>query len=129
MKARAVIAASILMLPGATGWAAESISVRLPLPEARAPHKSLAWGRDPFIAPEKGTASKAGGALTLTAVFYGAKSPSAIINDRIVYRGSQVFGQKVIDIGLTHVILQGENGRFRLDLADLPELRNADKKD
>lgn len=67
--------------------------------------------------------------MKLAAIFHNGKNPSAIINDRIVYRGSVVNGQKVVDIGFTHVILQGDRGSIRLELADIPELHNGSKQD
>lgn len=79
----------------------------------------LKWGKDPFV-PEVSKTGSASPDTKLTAVFYNTANPSAIINDRIVYKGSLVAGQKVIDIGRTHVILLGETGSIRLELADNP---------
>src|SRR5574337_248549 len=95
----------------------ESLSYVGKLPPAKS--LPLAWGRDPFV-----PLLKAAGAvpdLRLTAIFYNPRNPSAIINGRIVYAGSVVKGQKVIDIGRTHVILQGENGQVKVQIADIPE--------
>ncbi|MBI5561500.1 MAG: hypothetical protein HY894_01410 [Deltaproteobacteria bacterium] len=81
----------------------------------------IAWGRDPFAQPGKRAIMEAGApALSLTAIFYNPERPSAIINERIVYKGMVIKGQKVIDIGKTHVILQGEGGAARLDIAGNP---------
>lgn len=103
----------------------ESLSYLGKVPSSRpAP---LAWGKDPFVplvAPEaavKAGKPVAGQVLRLTAVFFGSLRPSAIINDRIVYVGGTVEGQKVVDIGRTHVILHGVSGRVRLDMAGTPE--------
>lgn len=109
----------ILFIPNTSKGESLSYAGKLP------PTKSLplAWGRDPFVPVLK--ASGAPPDLRLAAVFYNPRSPSAIINDRIVYIGSVVKGQKVIDIGRTHVILQGENGQVKIQIADIPELPNA----
>lgn len=103
--------------------AGESLSYAGKLP----PTKSLplTWGKDPFV-PALKTAS-APPDMKLTAIFHNSKNPSAIINDRIVYIGSLVKGQKVIDIDRTHVILQGENGTIKIDIAEIPELHNVDR--
>ncbi|MEK7680085.1 MAG: hypothetical protein AAB356_07820 [Deltaproteobacteria bacterium] len=85
-----------------------------------------AWGRDPFI-PLAGKAGVEPG-LKLTAIFYNTEKPSAIVNGSIVYAGSAVAGQKVIDIGRTHVILQGEKGPVRLDISGLVEIKDVLRK-
>lgn len=116
-----------LILPLAASAGTDTLSYRLQMPPDRGALQSLSWGKDPFVPAVQG-----GGNLTehkLTAIFYNAQNPSAIINDRIVYRGSVVRGQKVIDIGVTHVILQGDRGRSRLELSEIPELQDANKKD
>ena len=115
-----------LTLPLTAGAGTDALSYRLQLPPDRG-SRALSWGKDPFVPAVQG-----GGNLTehkLTAIFYNAQNPSAIINDRIVYRGSVVRGQKVIDIGVTHVILHGDRGRLRLELSETPELQDANKKD
>lgn len=86
-----------------------------------------AWGRDPFVplaVHETAVSDKkpgVGPGLRLTAVFFSDVRPSAIINDRILYVGGMVEGQKIVDIGRTHVILHGVSGRVRLDIAGGPE--------
>lgn len=101
--------------------AAESLSTTLELPKTRpAP---LKWGRDPFVPLVKGSASAD---LALSAIIYSKDNPSAIINGLILYRGSTVKGQKIIDIGPTHVILHGEGGRTRLEITSVQERGNAD---
>ncbi|MBI5643919.1 MAG: hypothetical protein HY954_10655 [Deltaproteobacteria bacterium] len=88
----------------------------------------LSWGKDPFTpAVRQATGTAQAPEIKLKAIFYNDRRPSAIINDNIVYSGSVIMGQKVIDIGRTHVILQGENGSIRLDLAEIPELHNGTK--
>ncbi|MBI5469384.1 MAG: hypothetical protein HY891_09665 [Deltaproteobacteria bacterium] len=99
----------------------ESLSYAGKLPPTRS--LPLAWGKDPFVPALKVTGAPPD--LRLTAIFYNPRNPSAIINDRIVYIGGVVKGQKVIDIGRTHVILQGENGQVKIQMADVPELHNA----
>ncbi len=114
-------AAIFLAFTAGPGWAEEgSLSYTLQLPPAKTP--VIAWGRDPFVpliadmeAPD----------MLLTAIFYHTESPSAIINADIVYVGSIINGQKVIDIGKTHVILQGVAGRTRLEIVGLPEYIDA----
>jgi len=122
--AAAFLAAS---LPLTTLAGADSLSYRLSMPPVKG-EPSLNWGKDPFIPAVKGEGADQSG-LKLTAVFYGERNPSAIINDRIVYKGSLIAGQKVIDIGFTHVILQGDRGRVRLELSEIPELQDAKKKE
>ena len=115
-----------LTLPLTAGAGTDALSYRLQLPPDRG-SRALSWGKDPFVPAVQGAALAVD--LKLTAVFYNAQNPSAIVNDRIVYRGSFVRGQKVIDIGVTHVILQGDRGRLRLELSEIPELQDANKKD
>lgn len=122
-----IIAAAIAVVFGAVAAQAgqESLSYLGKVTSSRS--APLAWGKDPFVplvAPEaavKAGKPVAGQALRLTAVFFGSLRPSAIINDRIVYVGGTVDGQKVVDIGRTHVILHGVSGRVRLDMAGTPE--------
>lgn len=107
-----------------TLWAGEeSLSYTVALPPVKG--AVAAWGRDPFRLP---TATQtAGPALKLKAIFFNNENPSAIIDNLIVYRGGEIKGHKVIDIGHTHVILQGEYGRVRLDLSGTTEPRDAVK--
>ena len=85
------------------------------------------WGKDPFVplvvqqAEVKDKKQGTGQVLRLTAVFFSDVRPSAIVNDKIVYVGGIVDGQKIVDIGRTHVILHGVSGRVRLDIAGGPE--------
>lgn len=104
------------------GLASLSLRIELP-PQAKG---IQAWGRDPFI-PLAGKAGVEPG-LKLTAVFYNTEKPSAIVNGSIVHVGGSVAGQKVIDIGRTHVILQGEKGPVRLDISGLVEIKDALRK-
>lgn len=83
------------------------------------------WGRDPFVPLVKKVAAPD---TVLKAVIYNPENPSAIINGHIVYVGSEIGGQKVIDIGRTHVILQGEYGRVRLEISETPERADALKE-
>jgi len=101
----------------------ESLSYTGEVPPVK--RTALSWGRDPFILPSARQTS--GSALKLMAIFYNSDNPSAIIDNLIVYRGSEIKGQKVIDIELTHVILQAEYGKIRLDLSGITEPRNAVK--
>ncbi|CAG1066280.1 hypothetical protein BAC1_01888 [uncultured bacterium] len=118
---------AFLALPMAADAGVDPLSYRLRMPPYRG-ERALDWKKDPFVPAVQETGGKGEG-LRLTAVFYNAKNPSAIVNDRIVYRGSLVRGQKVIDIGVTHVILHGDRGRLRLELSEIPELQDANKKD
>lgn len=115
-----------LTLPLTASAGLDALSYRLQLPPERG-SRALSWGKDPFVPAIQAAGTAAD--LKLTAVFYNAQNPSAIVNDRIVYRGSFVSGQKVIDIGSTHVILHGDRGRLRLELSETPELQDANKKD
>lgn len=106
----------------AVGGQEASLSHKAALPLTK--DTRIKWGRDPFMQAGKTSAPLD---MRLTAIFYNAESPSAIINGRIVYRGSEVSGQKVIDIGSTHVILQTSAGRIRLDMTGAPEFHDAAK--
>lgn len=116
------LAALSTAAPGICAPAEESLSHIGKLPPTKA--EPLVWGKDPFVPAIKHVAAPD---MRLKAIFYNPEKPSAIISDRIVYRGSTVDGQKVIEIGRTHVILQGESGILRLELAEIPELPNAGK--
>jgi hypothetical protein len=88
------------------------------LPQTNRP--ALSWGRDIFVPLVKDAVGVP--QMRLKAVFFSGKRPSAIINDKIVYKGSLLEGQKVIAIGKSHVILQGKSGTIRLELDTIPEL-------
>lgn len=122
------LAFAALTLPLTAAAALDALSYRLQMPPDRG-SRALSWGKDPFVPAVQGAPAGTAVDLKLTAIFYSAQNPSAIVNDRIVYRGSFVKGQKVIDIGSTHVILQGDRGRLRLELSEIPELQDANKKD
>jgi len=124
---RACVAALLLALFIPQGAGAKALSYRLEMPPSRDEVKT-GWTRDPFEQPVSGEGGLEG-ALKLSAVFFDLKNPSAIINGMIVYRGSLVSGQKVVDIGVTHVILQGDRGRTRLELSEIPGFQDADKND
>ncbi len=126
-----VIAACILTLclPDTSLGEEESISIRAEVPPTERPR--LPWGKkDPFV-PLVPTGAQPGveaaAELKLTAIFFNKDKPSAIINDRIVYVGSLIRGQKIVDIGKTHVILQNKDGggapsgNIRLEFTGPPE--------
>lgn len=104
--------------------AAESLSATVELPRVK--RASPPWGKDPFVPLVAVTTTAP--ALKLTAIFYNAAKPSAIINGAIVYAGDIIGGQKVIAIEKTRVILQGEAGRVKLDIADTAPEPKDDKK-
>lgn len=118
-------AALALGAPLAKGAAARapggSLSHTLEVPEPESPR--LRWGRDIFAPLVKDVSDAPD--VRLKAIFYNAERPSAIVNDKIVYKGSDLDGQKVIDIGKTHVILLGESGTIRLEIAGVPEFPDA----
>jgi len=96
--------------------AEESISIRGEVPPTEKPR--LIWGKDPFVplvSTGAETGAEAAAVLKLTAIFFNKDNPSAIINDRIVYVGSLIRGQKIIEIGKTHVILQNKESSIRLE--------------
>lgn len=126
---RLIFAAAVALLIPVLAHASpgKSLSYRLSVPDSGQGH-AIGWGKDPFVPALAGEGRQAVD-LKLSAVFYSSANPSAIVNDRIVYRGSLVAGQKVVDIGVTHVILQGDRGRLRLELSEIPELHDAAKKD
>ena len=80
--------------------------------------KDLPWGRDPFIPPPSGI-TDAGKELELTAILYGTREPSAIINKKIVKVNDIIGNQKIVDIRKDYVILQHNGRSFRLELVDL----------
>lgn len=120
-----LILLAVLIAPACVTFASEleSLSYRMELPKDEKP--VVEWGRDPFVPLVGGFA---GPDLRLSAIFYNATNPSAIINDTIVYEGGTIEGQKVIDIAKTHVILQGTTGRTTIEITAVPELRDASKK-
>lgn len=91
-----------------------SLSFTDELPPTKKP--DIPWGRDPFVPAIRGVRAPG---MRLVAIFYNKERPSAIIDNRIVYIGSVIDGQKVIDIREGHVILQGKEGRIRLEIADI----------
>ena len=72
-------------------------------------------GRAPFV-PLKGDGFGRPANLKLTAIIYNDKKPSAIVNNKIVYIGDSVDGQKVIDITKQYVILRGISGAYKLEI-------------
>lgn len=77
----------------------------------------LSWGRDPFV-PLTGYGLAITSELKLTAILYNKKNPSAIINNKIIYVGDSVDGQKVIDITKQYVILRGISGVYKLKIGN-----------
>lgn len=125
-----MLAAASLSLcrPDASIGAEESISIRAEVPPTEKPR--LDWGKDPFVPLiPTGAETEAGATaeMKLTAIFFNKDKPSAIINDRILYVGSLIRGQKIVDIGKTHVILQNKEGSIRLEFAGSPEAAGARK--
>ncbi len=101
----------------------ESLIFTADLPEAHV--AAVKWGRDPFISLVKGIDSPD---MKLSAIFFNTLNPSAIINGNVVYKKSEVDGQKVIDIGKSRVILQGISGTTVLEIAGLPVFPKAEKQ-
>ncbi|MBI5344074.1 MAG: hypothetical protein HZB83_01860 [Deltaproteobacteria bacterium] len=124
-SAGCILTAFLYLSPQANGAEPESLSASVPLPPA--PQAKLAWGRDPFTPVISGIDEAN---LRLMAIFFNDIRPSAIINGKIVYVGGAVNGHKIIDIGKGHVILHGEAGTIRLEVAGIvrPEGANDAKK-
>ena len=76
---------------------------------------AVPWGRDPFVALT-GDGFGRPANLKLTAIIYNNKKPSAIVNNKIIYIGDSVDGQKVIDITKQYVILRGISGAYKLEI-------------
>ena len=76
---------------------------------------AVPWGRDPFVALT-GDGFGRPANLKLTAIIYNNKKPSAIVNNKIIYVGDSVDGQKVIDITKQYVILRGISGAYKLEI-------------
>jgi hypothetical protein len=81
------------------------------------------WGRNPFYFPRGGTdavqkepADLDGSGLRLSAILYHEEGSIAIINHRIVRRGDQIGGRRVVSILQDRVILQDLSGVFELKL-------------
>jgi len=72
------------------------------------------WGRDPFV-PIVGERFVS---MKLTAIIYNDKKPAAIVNNKIIYVGDSVDGQKVVDITKQYVILRGVNGSYKLEVGN-----------
>ncbi len=89
----------------------ESLSRTRAVPESD--KVEFRWGRDPFV-PIVDTGGPPG--LQLKAVFFNKQRPSAIIGEKILYRGDSIDDLKVIDIGKDYVILRGEGADLRLTL-------------
>lgn len=70
------------------------------------------WGRDPFV-PIVGERFMS---MKLTAIIYNDKKPAAIVNNKIIYVGDSVDGQKVVDITKQYVILRGIDGSYKLEI-------------
>ncbi|MBI5047648.1 MAG: hypothetical protein HZB54_01670 [Deltaproteobacteria bacterium] len=85
------------------------------LPAKKPVHAS--WGRDPFV-PLPGNGFMVPANLRLTAIIYNDKKPSAIVNNKIIYIGDSVDGQKVIDITKQYVILRGISGNYKLEMGN-----------
>jgi len=105
----------------------ESLSYRGTLDAPAKPSRGeLEWGINPFgTAAGQGREGREAPPLTLSAIFYNPRGPSAIINERIVYRGSIIEGQKIVDIGKTHVILQWKGTDRRLEISAGPAVQGA----
>ena len=74
------------------------------------------WGRDPFV-PIVGERFVS---MKLTAIIYNDKKPAAIVNNKIIYVGDSVDGQKVVDITKQYVILRGMSGSYKLEVGSSP---------
>ncbi|MBI5286664.1 MAG: hypothetical protein HY878_03635 [Deltaproteobacteria bacterium] len=111
---------SLLLATASTAFAqrgsGESLSEmrHLPSPKESAP---LPWGKDPIIPIISGVKGDTGRVdIRLSAIIYSETRPSAIINNRIVYMGDVVNGQKVVDIKREYVILQVGGKSYKLEL-------------
>lgn len=111
-----LIFAFCIVLPG---FAQEEIAESLSEVNRLLPSKEITptpWGRDPFIpliGVKEGIERRD---LRLSAIIYSEKRPSAIIDNKIVYIGDTIDGQKVIDIKQEYVILQAGDRPYRLGL-------------
>jgi len=81
------------------------------------------WGRNPFYFPRVGADANQerptpfdGSGLRLSAILYNEAGSVAIINHRIVRRGDQIGGRRVVSILEDRVILQDLSGAFELKL-------------
>jgi len=114
---------SLLLVTASTAFAQKGIEESLSEVKRLIPSKEVVptpWGRDPFI-PVTGV--KEGikrRDLRLSAIIYSEKRPSAIIDNKIVYIGDIIDGQKIVDIKQEYVILQTGNRPYRLELESSP---------
>jgi len=79
---------------------------------------SLEWGRDPFYRP------KAAGAVAvavqnqpevwiLSGILYDQKTPTAIINRKIVGIGDKIDGARIVSITRSEVVIRPDNSSLR----------------
>ncbi|MEE9613792.1 MAG: hypothetical protein V3W31_02420 [Thermodesulfobacteriota bacterium] len=113
-----LVAFVLLGLEPGRAAASEALSIVGELPPTEKP--SVSWGRDPFVPPSKDVEAPE---MNLLGIFYNSENPSAIIDNKIVYIGSVIGDQKIIDIRKSHVILLGNGEKTRLELVDIPGLQ------
>ncbi|HAG49908.1 MAG: hypothetical protein A2X87_03760 [Deltaproteobacteria bacterium GWC2_42_51] len=119
LKFLLLLTAYCLLLTG-SAFAQETIKESLSELNRILPLKKVVkepWGRDPFVPLVAGVAMEAD--LKLTAIIYSEKKPSVIINNKILYIGDSVEGQKIIDITKQYVILRGISGSYKLEIGNI----------
>ena len=75
------------------------------------------WRRSPFISPGDDVKGK-GPLVRLNGIFWDSVSPSAIINNEIVFIGSSIMGIEVVDIDEKGVTLNDGTKEFRLNVEE-----------
>ena len=107
------------LLPTLTSFAQDTLKESLSDLNRIFPAKKVVndeWGRDPFV-PIVGERFVS---MKLTAIIYNDKKPAAIVNNKIIYVGDSVDGQKVVDITKQYVILRGMSGSYKLEVGSSP---------
>jgi len=81
-------------------------------------HSSLAWGKDPFYRGKRLPVSRPSEPVKprwfLDGILYDEKTPSAIINKKIVRNGDNIDGARVVQIDKQKVTLEKNGLRFTL---------------
>lgn len=78
--------------------------------------KDLNWGRDPFMFGTAKDYSEGEAGLVLNGIAWDEKTPSAIINNKVVKAGDEVAGNKVADIQKERVIVTKDGNSYELNL-------------
>jgi len=83
-------------------------------------YKNMSWGRDPFyrnMGRQKTESAPAPPVKwTLNGILFNSKSPSAVINKRVVRSGDRINGARVVKIEKRHVTLEKDGAQIVLQI-------------